>query len=120
MRSHHAGHLFVLKSSVPSLYLYVGGDHKAKAIVVGAYHTCVLLDDQSVKCWGQNTLGQLGLGSSAESIGRGQNDMGNNLTAVDLGVDRKAKAIVVGAYHNCVLLDDDSVKCWGYNDQGQP
>ena len=98
----------------------LGVDRKAKAIVAGAYHTCVLLDDQSVKCWGVNTLGQLGLGSNTPYIGGGPNDMGNNLTAVDVGVDRKAKAIAAGAFHTCVIVvNDDSVKCWGYNDQGQ-
>ena len=39
--------------------------------------------------------------------------MGNNLPAVDLGTERTAKAISAGGKHTCVLLDNDTMKCWG-------
>jgi hypothetical protein len=44
--------------------------------------------------------------------------MGNALPAVDLVTNRTAKGIAAGANYTCVLLDDDSVKCWGVNDAG--
>ena len=84
----------------------------------GGLHTCALLDDDSVKCWGRNDYGQLGHGntfSAATNVG----EMGDNLRAVDLGPGRTAKMIDAGDYHTCALLDDDSVKCWGRNDYGQ-
>jgi len=56
----------------------------AQAIAAGAHHTCALLQDRTVKCWGQNDLGQLGLGDT-RNRGGDPNDLGLNLPAVDLG-----------------------------------
>ena len=33
----------------------------APAIAAGTYHTCAILDNASVKCWGYNNKGQLGI-----------------------------------------------------------
>ena len=96
----------------------LGTGRTAKAIATGGYHTCALLDDDSVKCWGGNYNGQLGLGDT-NSRGDESNEMGDNLPAVNLGTGRTAKAIATGGYHTCALLDDDSVKCWGGNYNGQ-
>ena len=41
--------------------------------------------------------------------------MGDNLLFIDLGVGKSAKAIAAGGLHTCVILDDDQVKCFGYN-----
>ena len=41
------------------------------------------------------------------------------LTGIDLGTGRTATAIAAGKYHNCALLDNASVKCWGQNTYGQ-
>ena len=51
----------------------------------GGTHTCVLLDNTSLKCWGYNVSGQLGLGDTANR-GDGPNEMGDFLPAVDLGI----------------------------------
>jgi len=87
-------------------------------ITAGSAYSCFMLDNGSVKCWGENNLGQLGLG---DIIIRGDNssDMGDNLTIVDLGSGRTATSITTGTGYTCVLLDDDSVKCWGWADFGQ-
>ena len=45
--------------------------------------------------------------------------MGDNLPAVDLGTGRVATAISTCGAHTCAILDDTSVKCWGYNNNGQ-
>ena len=73
---------------------------------------CAVLDDDSVKCWGDNWYGKLGLGEPS-SRGDGPGEMGDNLPAVDLGTGRTAKMISAGGFHTCAVLDDDSVKCWG-------
>ncbi|MFO0665958.1 MAG: hypothetical protein U0174_18550 [Polyangiaceae bacterium] len=90
----------------------LGAGRTAKAIAAGYLTTCAILDNDKVKCWGLNDVGQLGLGDT-NNRGDQANEMGDNLPYVDLGTNRTAKAIV-GAYrHNCALLDDNTVKCWG-------
>jgi len=85
---------------------------------VGGAHSCALLDDGSVKCWGGNEVGQLGLGDSV-SRGNEASMMGDALPAVDLGSGRSALRIVAGTEHTCALIDDGSAKCWGANLSGQ-
>ncbi len=89
----------------------------AKAIAAGYAHTCALLDDGSVKCWGKNNLGQLGQNSAA-NLGDEPGEMAK-LLPVHLGTSRKAKEIVAGDNFTCALLDNGSVKCWGDNAHGQ-
>jgi alpha-tubulin suppressor-like RCC1 family protein len=96
----------------------LGTGRTATAIAAGYQHTCAILDNESIKCWGANASGQLGLGHT-NNLGDGLNQMGDNLTAVDLGTGRTAKAIAAGYQHTCVILDNESVKCWGLNDKGQ-
>jgi len=96
----------------------LGTDRTATAIAAGDYHTCAILDDHKVKCWGANDFGQLGLGDT-NYRGWGPNEMGDDLPAVSLGTDRTATAIAAGQGHNCVILDNGQVKCWGANDSGQ-
>lgn len=43
----------------------------------------------------------------------------DTMVAVDLGEGRTALAVKAGKYHNCALLDNNRVKCWGSNDKGQ-
>ncbi len=96
----------------------LGSGYTAKAISAGKLHTCAILDDASVKCWGNNSDSQLGLDDD-DSRGNDLNEMGDDLPTVYLGSGRTAKAIAVGGYYTCALLDDNRVKCWGANNAGQ-
>jgi alpha-tubulin suppressor-like RCC1 family protein len=83
----------------------------AVAITAGGYHTCAILDDGSVRCWGSNSDGQLGDGTTTSR---------NTPTALSSWPSgRTAVAITAGGYHTCAILDDGSVRCWGYNSDGQ-
>ena len=62
----------------------LGTGRFATAITAGMDYTCALLDDNSLKCWGRNTYGQLGR-SDTQSVGKRPGQMGDNLPAVDLG-----------------------------------
>ena len=96
----------------------LGTGRSAVAVVAGEDHTCALLDNATVKCWGKNTAGQLGQGDEA-ARGDGANEMGDNLPPVNLGTGRTATAIASGDGHVCALLDNATVKCWGFNASGQ-
>ena len=95
----------------------LGTGRTAVALAAGMLHACALLDNGSVKCWGNNINGALGLGDTANR-GDEPAEMGDALPEVDLGTDRTALAVAAGAYFNCALLDTGAVKCWGNNNNG--
>ncbi|HMQ26612.1 MAG TPA: hypothetical protein PKA98_11545, partial [Acidimicrobiales bacterium] len=96
----------------------LGAGRTATAISAGWLHTCALLDNGTVKCWGYNGSGGLGLGDE-DDRGDGPGEMGDDLPAVNLGTGRTATAISAGSEHTCALLDNATVKCWGWNAFGQ-
>jgi alpha-tubulin suppressor-like RCC1 family protein len=99
---------------VPSL----GTGRRAIDITAAAYSTCALLDNQTVKCWGYNGVGTLGLGDTT-SRGGSAGQMGDALPAVSLGVT-SVKQIAGGGFHVCMTDGvGASIKCWGYNVFGQ-
>jgi alpha-tubulin suppressor-like RCC1 family protein len=83
---------------------------KATAVAAGGSHSCARLEDGKVRCWGLNSSGQLGDGTTNESH-----------TAVYVNVNEigTATAIAVGNAHSCALLSDYNVRCWGQNNYGQ-
>jgi alpha-tubulin suppressor-like RCC1 family protein len=86
----------------------VGGLWGVVWISAGKDHTCAVVTDGSVRCWGRNQEGQLGDGTTKDSAAI--------VTVASLtGVQR----VACGAAHTCALLRDGSVRCWGKNDQGQ-
>ena len=78
------------------------------AIVGGESHSCALLANGTVKCWGDNFYGQLGNGTDTPSI-----------SPVAVTGLANVVAIASGAWHSCALLADGSARCWGYNNDGE-
>ena len=95
----------------------------ARYIAVGTRHSCAILNNDRVKCWGGNAQGQLGLGDGSSDKGDDSGEMGDNLKFVDLGTEGETpltvKSLVAGGYFTCALLNNDQVKCWGHNSRGQ-
>ncbi|MEQ8840827.1 MAG: S-layer homology domain-containing protein [Acidimicrobiales bacterium] len=92
----------------------LGDGRTATALDAGTTHTCALLDNDAVRCWGYNMFGELGVGDGA-TRGNNPGEMGDDLPEVDLGPGRTAVAITAGGGHSCAVLDDSMVKCWGGN-----
>ena len=94
----------------------VGTNRIAKQIACGERHTCVLLDNNEVKCWGRNYDGELGLGTWGIK-GLEPSTMGDNLPVLKLGTEVNVVPdfIACGSQHSCVLINDATVKCWGVN-----
>jgi alpha-tubulin suppressor-like RCC1 family protein len=88
-----------------------------KEVSCGYTHSCALKFDGRVQCWGSNTHGELGIGDT-QHRGDGPGEMGSNLPFVDLGTGRTARKVVAGYGVTCAWLDNDQVKCWGRNSQG--
>lgn len=83
-------------------------------LVAGGYVTCAILADSTLKCWGNNGYGQLGQG---DVVHRGANP-GDLAALAAIGVGT-VKKVGIGGSHVCAILSDDSVKCWGRNNNGQ-
>lgn len=90
----------------------------ALEISSGYQHSCAVLNDGSVKCWGWGRYGQLGL-ESTESIGDQASELVNGIESVKLGSNEKVKSIASGYAHSCAILENHSIKCWGRNNYGQ-
>jgi len=88
----------------------LGPGRTAQAITAGFSHTCALLDNGRVRCWGQGTNGRLGYGNT-EQIG--DDETPGSVGPVDLGAGRRVRAIAAGVAHTCALLDNGRVRCWG-------
>lgn len=85
----------------------------ALSIAAGAFHSCAVLSDGTVTCWGQNDAGQIGVPKdpSQPHVSPG--------TSIDLGTGRSALQVTAGTSHTCARLDDFSVKCWGFDSDGE-
>eukprot|EP01083_Nonionella_stella_P073709 199553_1 len=98
-------------------FVDLGTGRTALEVVGGQSHTCAMLDDYSMKCWGSSYWGECG--GTQQTNGNGVGEMGDSLASVDLGTGRTARGIAVGLVHTCAVLDNADVKCWGYNGYGQ-
>lgn len=78
------------------------------ALTASNRHTCALLEDSTVKCWGWNGDGRLGDGTTTRRV--------EPVSVVGL---TNVVTLVSGASHTCALLEDSTVKCWGSNGNGQ-
>ena len=84
-----------------------------KTIAAGYTHACALMTSGGVRCWGDNSNGQLGTGTD----GHGGSDFGHPPSDTDelTGV----QSIAVGNYFSCALTITGGVRCWGFNYRGE-
>jgi alpha-tubulin suppressor-like RCC1 family protein len=98
-------------STSPRTATMVTGVLDARAVTAGAYHTCALRGDGRVSCWGQNSSGQVGDGTTLRA------PMPGNVRDV-AGVT----AVAGGRTSTCAIamtMTGPAVRCWGGNDAFQ-
>jgi alpha-tubulin suppressor-like RCC1 family protein len=81
----------------------------ATSVAVGGAHTCAVLSDGTVQCWGYNGFGQLGHPTP---------DVYSTTPVTVTGV-ANATGVTAGYGHSCARLESGVVKCWGVNYHGQ-
>ncbi|WP_370631417.1 chromosome condensation regulator RCC1 [Methylosinus sp. Sm6] len=80
------------------------------AVAAGDGHTCALTRAGGVKCWGENSDGEVGDGTVSQR---------KLAPAGVVGLANGVVAIAAGGNHSCALTATGGVKCWGYNGSGQ-
>jgi len=96
-----------VNSSIPVIVL--GLETGVKAIAAGAQHTCALLDDGSVQCWGDNSEGQLGNDTTQNSL----------FPSEVLDLPRSILQLTAGSVFTCALHQDETTFCWGNGQNGR-
>lgn len=74
------------------------------ALTSGQAFMCALLNSGTIKCWGRNNHGQLGNGTTLDSV----------VPTQVLNIS-DARAIAAGKNHTCALLAGGALQCWGNN-----
>ena len=80
-----------------------------KALTGGGYHACALTTKGAPKCWGYNGEGELGNNTKVNSA----------VPVAVYSLSKGIKALSAGSYSTCGLTTKNTVKCWGYNGDGE-
>ncbi|MFO0740930.1 MAG: hypothetical protein U0270_33845 [Labilithrix sp.] len=108
----NSGALITPPSSTPPTFstpteVALGTAVKATKVVLGDAHACALLEDQTVRCWGSNNRGRLGIGNTTNAL------FPPSLALV------KATNLWSGRGYSGALLPGGSLAMWGGNGAGQ-
>lgn len=80
------------------------------SVTAGGYHTCAVTTGGGLKCWGQDTYGQLG----------DDNILSSKPTPVSVsGLTSGVSSASAGGVHSCAITAGNALKCWGGNLQGE-
>lgn len=89
---------------------------QALQITAGSSHSCALLIDGKIQCWGSNDSGQLGSASITNPIGLNINPL--SPTSPKVQITGSASHLFAGANHTCAVFQANGsggVYCWGNN-----
>ncbi len=87
---------------------------QARRVVAGDRHSCALLVNGDVRCWGFGGDGRLGSGNE-DDIGDGESPA--SVPPVDIG--GSVIQLAAGGAHTCALIEGGAVRCWGSGARGQ-
>lgn len=82
---------------------------RVMAVAAGSEHSCAVMSDGAVACWGANWGGQLGDGANAN----------RSAPVVVHELPGTVMEVAAGAEHSCALTRAGAIWCWGANFSGQ-
>ena len=85
------------------------------SLSTGSRHSCAVFTGGTVKCWGMNNFGQLGNSIDANA----DTTPDNSATPIAITGLTGVVSLSLGDYHSCAVITGGTVKCWGYNSNGQ-
>jgi hypothetical protein len=90
--------------------IFVHNISSAAKLIAGGWHTCAVLTDRTMQCWGRNQDGQVGNGDYINDV---------SLPTPVTGLAGPVIDAFGGGYHTCALMPDTTLQCWGRNARGQ-
>jgi alpha-tubulin suppressor-like RCC1 family protein len=78
------------------------------SLAAGLVHSCALTTGGDAYCWGRNTYGQLGDGTTLDRA-----------SPVRVTSTQSLAAIHASGSHTCAMTSTSATLCWGYNSDGQ-
>jgi alpha-tubulin suppressor-like RCC1 family protein len=91
-----------------------GASEEAAFATIGGGHTCAVMTDGTMRCWGRGEFGQLGYG---DRLSLGDDELAGAGGLVS--VPGKVVSADAGEDHTCAVSDRGQVRCWGRNLRGQ-
>jgi alpha-tubulin suppressor-like RCC1 family protein len=88
-----------------------------RQISSGFFHTCGVTTSDQAYCWGNNTLGQLGMGSRTGPEGCDRSATCSTRPVAVVG-GLRFRSVSAGADHSCAVTYEDKAYCWGGNSSG--
>lgn len=83
----------------------------AKSLALGSTHSCAMIADGTVQCWGDNTSGALGDGTTVQRT--------TPVNATTFAGASLVTSMASGGHFSCTRMVDSTLKCWGLNARGQ-
>jgi alpha-tubulin suppressor-like RCC1 family protein len=91
-----------------------GASEDAAFATIGGGHTCSVMTNGTMRCWGRGEFGQLGYG---DRLSLGDDELAGAGGLVS--VPGKVVSADAGEDHTCAVSDRGQVRCWGRNLRGQ-
>ncbi|MCY1007670.1 hypothetical protein OV079_19365 [Nannocystis pusilla] len=86
---------------------------KIVQLACGTFHSCAVLEDGTMRCWGAGSAGQIGYGDTAA-----RGDQPGELPTPSVPLGGSVLRASSSGMHTCAVLDTGKVRCWGIGSGG--